>query len=357
VALRILISPLDWGLGHATRCIPIIRYLLAKKVEVIIASDGHQLLLLQEEFPQLEYIRLKGYRVKYSAFLPVSMAVALQVPKINSAIARENRELKLILEANKIDAVISDNRYGLYSEKVPSVIITHQLNIQSRFAKGKLREKTIAHLKKFNECWIPDYEDGDYLSAALSHPVPDGIMAKYIGLLSRFSAQEEHKAMQRDLLVVLSGPEPQRTVLEKKLIRQIEEVGNIKALIVRGIPGGKGLKINHNIEMVPHLDKNALLDKILTSKVILARPGYSTLMDLAAIGGKRAIFIPTPGQTEQEYLAMFLESENIAVSCSQKRFSLAEAWRKVFQAKGFNHRLYKPMYTDIIDKWLESIRS
>lgn len=319
---------------------------------MVVASDGAPLELLKQEFPQLEYVELKGYNVKYSSVMPASAAVAMQVPKINRAIAREHKELENIISSKNINAVISDNRYGLYSDKVPCVIITHQLNIQSPFFKGKLKAKTISHLQKFSTCWIPDYEDGDVLAGALSHPIPEGVSAKYIGLLSRFPAAIERKQMQYDLLVLLSGPEPQRTILEKKVMRQVMEIGNIKAMIVRGLPGGSTLQPDKNIEMVAHLNTNELLEKILCSKAILARPGYSTIMDLAAIGGKRAIFVPTPGQTEQEYLAIYMEAEGIAVAAQQKHFSLKDAWRKVFQSKGFNSALYKSMYTEAIDEWL-----
>lgn len=355
MALRILVSPLDWGLGHTTRCIPIIQHLLDRNVEVVVATSGASLMLLKEEFPQMEYIELKGYRVRYSSFLPVSMAVALQVPKINRAIAREHRELQTIIESKKIDAVISDNRFGLWSDKVPCVFITHQLNIHSPFAKVLLTEKNLGYIKNFTTCWIPDYEEGDNLSGTLSHPIPEGINAQYIGVISRFEAQKEREQMQYDLLVLLSGPESQRTVLEKKIVKQIRAIGNIKAFVVRGLPGGKTLPDEKNIEYVNHLAKDTLLKKIGVSKAILSRPGYTTLMDLAAIGGKRTIFIPTPGQTEQEYLGMYMDSEEIAVSYLQKNFSLREGWRKVFQAKGFNSALYKPIYKEAIDKWLESL--
>jgi len=283
--------------------------------------------------------------------------VALQVPKINRAIAREHRELENIISSKKIDAVISDNRYGLWSDKVPCAIITHQLNIQSAFFKGMLKAKTIAHLQKFSIIWIPDYKQGDNLSGALSHPAPQGINAKYIGILSRFENAGERKEMKYDLLALLSGPEPQRTLLERKIIKQVKRTGNMKAFIVRGLPGGKPLPPDKNIETIAHLDKNSLFEKILCSKAILARPGYSTIMDLAAIGGKKVVFIPTPGQTEQEYLAMYLEAEGLAVSAAQNHFSLKDAWRKVFASQGFNNKLYKPIYKEAIDEWLKEIKN
>lgn len=353
MAIRILVSPLDWGLGHATRSIPVIQHLIHKGIEVVFAASGHSLKLLKEEFPQLEFAEIKGYNVRYSSFLPASVAVALQVPKINRAIAREHKELQQIVENKKIDAVISDSRFGMWSDKVPSVIITHQVNIHSPYLRKMVNKKNMGHLKKFNAVWVPDYEEGDNLSGALSHPAAEGIAVKYIGILSRFEARLERKEMQYDLLVLLSGPEPQRTILEKKIVRQIKEIGNLKALVVRGLPGTKSLPAENNIEFVTHLDKNELFNKILVSKAILARPGYTTLMDLAAVGGKRAIFIPTPGQTEQEYLGMYMDAEGFAVNMRQKSFSLKNAWRQVFATKGFNSALYKPMYKQAIDEWLE----
>ncbi|HXB12299.1 MAG TPA: glycosyltransferase [Bacteroidia bacterium] len=355
MALRILVSPLDWGLGHATRCIPIIKHLLDSNIEVVLAADGYGLVILREEFPSLDFVELKGYRVWYSSFLPAGAAIALQVPKINRAIAREHRELESIISTKNINAVISDNRYGLYTDKVPCIIITHQLNIQSPFAKGSLRAKVMSHVQKFNACWIPDYEEGDDLSGSLSHPLPNGLNAHYMGILSRFESRADRKEMKYDLLVLLSGPEPQRTILEKKVIKQVKEIGNLRVLVVQGKPGATAVNVNDRIQVVPYLNKNELLENIVSSKAILARPGYTTLMDLAVIGGKRAIFIPTPGQTEQEYLAMYLESEEIAVSFSQSKFSLKEAWRKVFATKGFNNALYKPVYKHVIDEWVKTI--
>jgi uncharacterized protein (TIGR00661 family) len=354
--LRILISPLDWGLGHATRCVPVIRHLQSMGIEVVVAADGSPLKLLQEHFPGIESVMLKGYHVSYSYFLSASVKVFLQIPKIMSAIKREHKELQRIIKEKKIDAVISDNRYGLYSDLVPTVFITHQANIQAAFGSKYFSDKVIGFVKKFNECWIPDNEGEDNLSGNLSHPLPEGLNAKYIGPLSRFVAANGTKEMKYDLLVLLSGPEPQRTILEKKVIKQLATLPYVKTLIVQGLPGNKDVvSPAENIDVVPHLNDVSLFEKIMTSKTILSRPGYSTLMDLAVIGGKRALFIPTPGQTEQEYLAMRLEAYNIAVWFKQKNFSLKDALSKVFSSKGFNNNLYPAIYYKAIDNWINSV--
>jgi len=356
MGVRILVSPLDWGLGHASRCVPIIRHLREKNIEVVIASDGAPLKLLQEQFPGIEYVILKGYKVKYSYFLPASVKVLLQVPKITRAIKREHKELEKIIKEKRIDAIISDNRYGLYTDAVPCVLITHQFNIQAKAGSKRFSEKILGYIKKFNTCWIPDNEGEDNLSGNLSHPIPVGINAKYIGPLSRFGNATGGKDMKYDLLILLSGPEPQRTILEKKVIRQLSALPYIKALIVQGLPGNKEIKSPHeNIDVVPHLNDISLLEKILCSKAIISRPGYSTIMDLAIIGGKRALFIPTPGQTEQEYLAMRMEALEIAVSVPQKQLSMKDSLTKVFLSKGFNNNLYPVIFQKTVDEWIDTL--
>jgi len=356
--VRILVSPLDWGLGHATRCVPLIRHLQSKGVEVVIAADGAPLKVLQEQFPGIETVFLKGYNVKYSRFFSASFKVALQVPKIMSAIKREHKELEKIIKEKKIDAVISDNRYGLYTDLVPTVFITHQANIQAAVGSAYFSNKVVGFVKKFNECWIPDNEGEDNISGNLSHPLPEGLQAKYIGPLSRFKPIEGNREMKYDLLALLSGPEPQRTVLEKKIIQQLKALPYVKALIVQGLPGNKEVQSPaENIDMVPHLNDTSFIEKIATSKAILSRPGYSTLMDMAIIGGKRALFIPTPGQTEQEYLAMRMEAWNIAVWFKQSSLNLKDALAKVFSSSGFNNNLYPVIFEKTMDEWLIKLKA
>ena len=355
--MRILVSPLDWGLGHATRCIPIIKYLREKGVDVVIAADGMQLKLLLEQFPGIEHVVLKEYNVKYSRFLPASMKVVLQVPKLLSAIKKENKELQNIIKSKNIDAVISDNRYGLYSDSVPCVLITHQLNIQASAGSRRFSDKVMEFVKKFNICWIPDNAGEDNLSGNLSHPLPEGIKANYIGPLSRFSTASGSRDMKYDLLILLSGPEPQRKILEKKVLKQLGQLSYIKALIVQGLPGNTEISSPYsNVDVVPHLNNISLMEKIMCSKSIVCRPGYSTIMDLATIGGKRALFIPTPGQTEQEYLAMRFEALEIAVWVQQKKFVLKDSLTKVFSSKGFNNNLYPQVFEKSIDEWLDTIK-
>src|SRR5690554_6730686 len=124
---RILIAPLNWGLGHASRCIPIIRDLIMQRAEVIIGADQLPLELLRKEFPDLEYIEFPGLEIKYKSNSSLIFNMALQANKFFKAFSEEQAFLQKAVKNYAIDAVISDNRYGAFSTSVPSFIITHQV--------------------------------------------------------------------------------------------------------------------------------------------------------------------------------------------------------------------------------------
>jgi uncharacterized protein (TIGR00661 family) len=364
--LRIFISPLDWGLGHAARCIPIIRYLIEREIKVLIGAEGSHLIFLKEHFPDIEYIEFPGYRISYSAYLPAGVKVLVQLPHLVSVINKEHELLSKIIEEKKIDAVISDNRYGLWSKKVPSVIITHQLNIQAPTGENILSKTIYNYVRHFDECWIPDFAGQENLSGVVSHPIPKGINGKYIGPLSRFESARDsrHNNLKYDLLVILSGLEPQRSKLEEMVLKQVKTINTLKTLIIQGIPGNthtlapslpdrEGV---NSIEIVPHLEDSEFQEKMNCSEVILSRPGYSTIMDLYRIGWRKAIFIPTPGQTEQEYLGKLMEQKGIAVTFNQKGFSLKESLRKVKELSFTPPDYGKGIFKGVIDEWLLNMK-
>ena len=323
---KLLVAPLDWGLGHATRCVPVIRGLLNSLCEVWLAGEGAQEKLLREEFPSLPFLPLKGYGIKY-AKSGLTGKLLLQIPSILRSIKDENKWLKEQVDKYGFDAVISDNRYGLYHKKIFSVFITHQLSIKSSFGKWSekiLQKWNYKFINRFNECWIPDEEDENNLAGELSHPdkFPD-IPLKYIGALSRFSSFSplDHGGIKDHLLIILSGPEPQRTILENKVIDQIVSYPGT-ATIVRGLPGEKNIIPSTNtIHFYNHLSTQELYDEAMKAEFIIGRSGYSTIMDIAALQ-KKSILIPTPGQTEQQYLANYLMKKQFAFCTAQKDFFL-----------------------------------
>jgi uncharacterized protein (TIGR00661 family) len=332
---RVLVAPLDWGLGHATRCIPIINELLAFNCEVIIGSNGFALALLKREFPQLSFAELPAYNPAYSNR---SMVVSMmkQLPKFLKVMKREHEVIERIVDEFNIDIVISDNRYGCWSRKVKCIFITHQINIllprSLAWFGGILNYFNHQAIKRFNLCWVPDYEGVGALAYKLSHN--SDLKGRFIGTLSRFDKCLPEQSFRYKVLVILSGPEPQRSNLEKILITQIQGA-NLKALLVRGVLGDSKMKINDQFEVVDFLESKQLNKLVCLSDMIIARSGYSTIMDLARLG-KKVIFIPTPGQTEQAYLGMVLQEKGVALSAPQQNFNLINALAQASKYAGFS---------------------
>ncbi len=337
---RILIAPLDWGLGHATRCIPIIRYLLEKQQQVIVAADGRPLALLRKEFPDIEHIQLKGYSINYARGSLMILKMLFSIPKILKGIYREHQALNHIIKTRKIDVVISDNRFGLWNKNVRCIFITHQTMIKSPFGVNLLHLINLNFIHKYTECWIPDEEGEINLSGDLSHKFPLPRNAFFVGLLSRFNSNpnDNNPNDNYSILIILSGPEPQRTIFENILLKQLDENG-LKTLIVRGMTDQiENTEINKNITMITHLCAEEMQKIIEKSELIIARSGYSTIMDMATLG-KKVVFVPTPGQTEQEYLARLLEQKKIAYFQSQSKFNLKEALIESKKYSGFIEKM------------------
>ena len=331
---RILISPLNWGLGHATRCIPIINALIANNFEPIIASDGNSLTLLQKEFQNLKFIELPSYNIKYAKKgSHLKLKLLKDAPMILKAIKTEHKVIQNLVNDNAIDGIISDNRFGVYNKNVPSVFLTHQLNIISgntTWLSTKIHQSLV---KNFDEYWVPDFEGKHNLSGVLGHPENYKITTKYIGPLSRFTKTKLSK--KYDLMVLLSGPEPQRSMLEEKLLSELENhKGNV--IFIKGVlePNQQIAKRN-NLTIINYVTSSELEKFINESELILSRSGYTTIMDLAKME-KKAFFIPTPGQYEQIYLAKKLKKEGIAPYALQDEFSL-DKLDEVIQFEGFKN--------------------
>ncbi len=230
----------------------------------------------------------------------------MQVPKIIRSIRNEHHWLDQQLDTNHWDLIISDNRYGLYTTRTRTVFITHQLGIISGFGKlGDVLLRTMLYrwINRFNTCWIPDAAGDVNIAGKLSHPLTMPNHYAFIGPLSRLN---KAKPLADDrLLVLLSGPEPQRTILEKKLIYQLSNTDET-VVFVRGLPYGAPLMQNRGrIRFENHLDAKGLSELLSNAKAVICRSGYSSVMDLLKLK-KRALLIPTPGQTEQVYLAKHL---------------------------------------------------
>lgn len=332
---RILVTPLDWGLGHATRCIPIIRELLKRECDVLIAGSGDSLLLLKNEFPHLTCLAIPGYRPVYSSGENVILKMGIQVPKFINVIEKEHRCIESIIEKHHIDLVISDNRYGCWSAKIPSVFITHQLNILMPKGWGWLSSLVgllnKRFIKKFSVCWVPDYADQEAsLSGTLSEVNKYGFKdIVHIGPLSRFRHNGQGGS-KYDVLCIFSGPEPQRSIFEKTVNDQLRNSG-LRYFVTRGVFSHEFSSRENEVDF---LNSEALQTVISQSSLVIARSGYSTIMDLAALG-KKGILVPTPGQTEQEYLADRWKEKGVLYTMPQRSFNLGVALRESEPYTGF----------------------
>lgn len=345
---NILISPLDWGLGHATRCIPIIRVLNELEHRVTIATDGACYALLKEEFPNNKFIKIPGYSVTYPKRGNMVWHMTKSSVKILKKIQLEHRFLSHILYQKKFDLIISDSRFGFYNKEVKSVFITHQLKIKSPVAQ-KLINKINSHfIQKFTEVWVPDFENiDDSLSGALSHFKKQKNNIRYIGSLSRFQRTEETPP-QYDVAAIISGPEPQRTIFAKKVISQLKELDQ-PAIVILGLPQQNINKQEGNLRIVSHLNAIELNKIILTSKTIISRSGYTSIMDYAKLGSK-AILVPTPGQTEQKHLAKYHAKKGHYVYQKQKQLDIRKGLEDIVKTTGI-----KPTTNEYLKKMLSEI--
>ena len=318
---RVLVAPLDWGLGHATRCVPRIERLLAEGYEVVIAADGYPLKFLRREFPHLDWVKFEGLKVRYADGQSQVGAMLRQLPRFLRDIWREHQRLKEIVKMYDVDMVVSDNRFGLWCRGVRSVYMTHQLMVKMprglEWMEWGVWRFHRWFIKHYDECWVPDIEGEGNLSGDLSHKYPLLENTKFIGVLSRFSREKvvwedvrvEAEALdlqQRyDVVAVLSGPEPHRTNLEREITDNgLQIIDGSSLLIVQGLPADDLRLAEHRdgVDYIPHLQTELLQWYMQEAKEIVCRSGYSSIMDLYTIG-RKAHLIPTPGQTEQIYLA------------------------------------------------------
>lgn len=323
---RVLVCPLNWGLGHATRDISIIKHLIEAGHSVSIAGEEPVTTLLKEEFPLLPIFQLPGYRIKYSKRESQVLQMLLQFPTIAWWTLKEHFLLKSLLKKYPHDVVISDNRYGVWSSKTENIIITHQLYVQTsnnnRFVERIVWRLISNRIKCFDQCWIPDNEPPHDLAGDLVYKKRFPQNAILIGAVSRFektTLQEQPPVF--DLMAIISGPEPHRTFFEQRVIDQAETYG-INTLVVGGTPAASMQKQESPfITWQHHLPTEKMADAISKSKRIICRSGYSGIMDFVFLD-KPAIFVPTPGQTEQEYLCKYLSEKIGLVYAEQGSFDL-----------------------------------
>ena len=337
---NILICPLEWGLGHAARMIPLARKLGEMGNNIFIGSGEERLALFRNELPGLTYISFPGFRPGYSRYFPSWLVMFCKIPSLIYHIVREHSELKKIVLGNSIDIVISDNRFGLWNKDATTVYVTHMLRVPFpkpfRFAEviGIAIHRAI--IMKYDHCFIPDLPGETNVSGRLSHGLRLPSNARYIGLLSRFSGilpAASGLFRYRHDTIILSGPEPQRGILKQRLESLLRDTG-MPTIFLCGRPGhGSEMDREGSFIYYDHLDGPMMSEALLSSDCIISRSGYTTIMELISLRCT-ALLIPTPGQTEQEYLAGYLEEKGWFRSVSQRNTGLATMTSSVAKFNG-----------------------
>ena len=309
--MKILIAPLNWGLGHATRCVPLVRQYLERGDEVVLAGDGDSLLVLQHHFSHLRVISLPTLELRYTTNDRQYGFYLRAIPALLRFTIADHYYLRKQLAIEHFDLIISDNRFGLFTRATRCVYVTHQLYVRLprrlRIFESLARALHACVINRYHEVWVPDYADKEHnLAGALCHGGRLDHKVKYIGPLSRFSPLTCSSPGERPAtsLALLSGLEPQRSIFERQLLERFTQSGE-SLFLVQGLPRRPRTLVQRgNVTLVPHLSDEELVPLLQTSTRIIARSGYSTIMDLEVLGVlHKAELHPTPGQSEQEYLA------------------------------------------------------
>jgi UDP-N-acetylglucosamine transferase subunit ALG13 len=361
-AKKILIAPLDWGLGHTTRCMVLVRYLLAKGHFPVMAGTAAQLAFVQQTLPDIETVSINGYNVTAKDNL---LHYVRQIPKILRAIKEEKLWLDRWLAAHKVDGIISDNRYGLFSESIPSVFVSNQLRIL--LGCGSVADDVIQHLQyryinRFSSTWIADAAGSDNLAGILTHPAIMPHQYAYLGLISQFESVDNSQTILAEdaLLILLSGPEPQRSSLSNTLWKSLMGYEG-KVIFIEGTdklnrnaPSEFGCS-SSNIQHYGKLTNVAMVPLLQQAKLIIAASGLSTVCDIIA-WNKKAVLIPTPGQPEQQYIAKHLNGNGQFFAVQQKDFSLEVALSVMKNPKTdiFPPRNFM-QYREVLDRWITSL--
>jgi predicted glycosyltransferase len=338
---KILIAPLDWGLGHATRCIPIINHLLTYTNNITIAANGIQLQLLQNQFSSLNFISIPNYNITYANnTISTNIKLLFQLIKIKKAISQENKWLQQIQATQRYDIILSDNRYGLYHKSATCIFITHQLKPKTFFGKfGQqfLQKQLYKYINQFTQCWVMDNKGSNSLAGDLSNPtLMPTIPTSYIGIHTRLK-QIPCDNKKYSIAIILSGPEPQRTLIENIIIKQLTIIQEA-VILIRGTNNILPIQaLPKNVEIVSVANAQQIETLIAQSQFVLCRSGYTSLMDYLSIGVK-CIVVPTPGQTEQEYLAKYTSNQNLTMRILQNNLQLHMILKK---AKNYSFTLLK----------------
>ena len=320
---KVFIAPLDWGLGHATRMVPVIEYYQSAGWEVILGGEGQSALWLKKRFPQLRFLPLPSYKVRYSKSLPFVFQMIRSLPKIALSIQRERKKVQRYHGQYQFDLILSDNRYGVRVKGVKSYIFSHQINIRFAFAQAQIFKIQKAFFRRFTGVLVPDFPLHPNLAGELSALTPKqqlSVPLYYLGALSRFSAVHyTQREKKYKYVAVVSGPAPHKELFVEQLCEAFSKVKEQTIIITYGLERPRDLSPQVNFVVAP--SDELFLQLVQESECLISRSGYSTLMDLLYLNIP-AVLVPTPGQTEQEYLAKYWGDQGWAQWFFQEDFAV-----------------------------------
>lgn len=361
-AKKILLSPLDWGLGHTTRCLPLARQLQTLGAQLYFAGTETQIAIFRKSVPEATFLPLEGYNVRYAqsrqGFMPKLLR---QLPGIFQTIQKEHQWLLEMAAKHRFDGILSDNRYGLWHPQIPSVFLTHQPGLKTGF--GPAADAFFARfhqklMRRFGEIWLVDGPHFPGLSGDLAHPAHLPQSSRYIGLLSQFWGEiSGNSTPKNSLVILLSGPEPQRSILSQKLWEQVKEFPEIPVIFIEGKADAPTRKPSSpNVQWAAQCDAAVLQPLLRSARFVVCRSGYSTLMD-AAVLGLKLILIPTPGQTEQEYLGKSLFQAQKALCFRQEAFDLKAALEIAldFPFLPLGKREDAGLFSPVLERWYRDL--
>jgi UDP:flavonoid glycosyltransferase YjiC (YdhE family) len=359
---HVFVSPLNWGLGHSTRDIPLIKELLSQGHEVTVGTSGNALALLRRECPECNFILFKDYPAPYSAsrfFLPKFVA---NIPILLRALARERKKLDQILSENRYDLIISDNRLGVYSRKIPSYFISHQLRFSLPFYLYPFEMLTIPvnsffHIK-YDGVIVPDIApDGSNLSGKLCRSNLDVTNQRvhYAGIFTSTKKMEIDEDL--DYLLIVSGPEPQRTKLEEIILKQVQKLPGEKVVLLGSPQKEFHRKPDEHTAIHSYVSTEEKAELMNRARFVIGRSGYTTMMEMAELDKKHGLFTPTPGQTEQEYLSRYYARKGWFLSRSQYKLRLPEDAEAAMKFQGFppmpkTEENVRRLYQDVLKEHL-----
>jgi UDP:flavonoid glycosyltransferase YjiC (YdhE family) len=322
--MRVLFGIHNWGLGHATRDIVLIDEILRRGHSVDIISSGRAMKILKERYRKsCRYFDVPDLYPLYMDKRFSNFKFAVHITNVIKSLKQARKISEKIIARGRYDKVISDCRMDVYDREDNSYLINHQIRFNLPFIFEDITEKLYAPVMRYYRYIIVPDSEKNGLSGKLSHDLKyiDKKRIRYIGILSFLKKQAV--AQEIDYFISLSGPEFARKDLEKKMLSQVKGLRG-KIVIAGGNPDSSVKKANKHVTFYSYLNQAQQEEVMNAARFVIARGGYTTIMELVELEKKGVLLIPCPNQSEQEYLAELYEKKKWFHHVSQRKVNLVK---------------------------------